>query len=446
MYSPLQQLVGGFGPRPSTALPMRQFSRPFASVEQATLALTPNLFRAANELHVIYGTAPAVILANLLAVVAFAAAGNCRICDHRGNPMSLALHVDCVGLPLNGKSDAYKYFMRSTREAMQVWPHEWRFANTNQSTLLRRIRKGATYGFLAMDEGLSYLNSQLSRNFDLLTSLYEGDVPPFARSDEAYKAGEKVPESIVFGTCVNAQPVFYASWLDKHKKDALGSGYLYRKLIFRSDDKAQPGTSLQTEVALSVFDLRIIEMVTAAVQKLTSMEPSELPPLSVSSEAEQILSQAIHAYRCYAEAYLPPRDAEVFAVRLAANVRRIAGGMHLFENYLGAVSADTMGRAVTIGEFATVCWFEMVFPITLPPQEVTDAYRLEHHLQSNYGSLTKTDLLDTAVNFDWTKPRMERAIQALCGSGRALSIPRIKRGRRCVMIELQGVYPLLGNI
>ncbi len=446
MYPPVQLLGGGFGPRLSTALPTLQLSRPFASVEQATCALTPSLFRAANELRLIYGTAPAAILANLLAVIAFAAAGTYRICDHRGNPMSLALHVDFVGPPLNGKSEAFKRFMRSTQEAMQGWPHEWRFANTNQSTLLRRIRKGATYGFLGMDEGMSFLKSQLSSSFDLLTNLYDGDVPPFARSDEAYKAGDKAPESIVFGTCVNTQPIFYAQWLEKHKTDSLGSGYLYRKLIFRSDDKAQPGTSMQPEVALSVLDVRIIEMVTAAVRAMTSMQPSQLPTLSVSSEAEQVLCQAIPAYRSYAEAHLPPRDAEVFAVRLAANVRRIAGGMHLVENYSGAVSADTMARAVTIGEFATVCWFEVVFPITPPPQEITDAYRLEHHLQCNYGGLAKTDLLDTAVNFDWSKNRMERAIQALCGSGRALSIPRIKRGRRCVMIELQGLFPLLRNI
>lgn len=447
MYYPVHHQAWGFGPSHSSTPYNLHFARPFAGVEQATCALTPSLCRAANEMRLIYGTAPAAILANLLGAIAFAAAGTCRISDQRGNSMSLSLHVDFVGLPLSGKSDAYNRLLRSIREGMRSWPHQWLFGDITPSDLLRTIRRGSIYGFLGMDEGMSHLESPLSKRFDMLSNLNAGDVPPFSRSDESRKTTTKAPETIVFGTCVNTQPVFYTPWLDKHREKALGSGYLFRKLIFRSDEEAQPGTSLQPEVALSVLDVRIIEMVADAVQKMTNMEPSQLPVLSVAAEAEQVLSHAIQTYCRYAEARLPPRDSKVFAVRLAANVRRIAGGMHTLENYTGAVSADTMARAVTIGEFAAVCWFEVVFPVTLPPQEIMDADRLEYHLQSNYGSVPRTDLLDSAVNFDWSKKRMELAIQALCGSGRALSIPRIKRGRRIVMIELQRTHPLLlGNI
>lgn len=447
MYPIVQHQGWGFGPSHPAALPTQHFSRPFAGVQEATYALTPSLFRAANELRAIYGTAPAAILANLFAVIAFAAAGNCRICGHNGNPMSLALHVDLIALPLSGKSDAYNRLIHPVREGMRGWPHQWQFGDITPSTLLRTIRQGAVYGFLGMDEGMSYLESLLSKKFDVLSNLHAGDVPPFSRSDESRKTNAKAPQSIIFGTCVNTQPIFYTPWLEKHKERALGSGYLYRKLIFRSDEKAQAGTSQQPEVALSVLDVRVIEMVTDAVQKMMNMEPNQLPVLAVSAEAEQVIAQATQMFCRFAEQHLPPRDAEVFAVRLAANVRRIAGCMHTFENYPGAVSADTMARAVTIGEFAAACWLEMVFPFTLPPQEIMDAHQLELHLQRHQGRMSRTDLRDIAPNFNWSEKRMESAVLALCGNGRALSIPRIERGRRRVMIELQGAHPLLlGNI
>lgn len=446
MYNAIQHQARGFGPGTAAHF-LRPYERPFAGSKEATESLTPRLFGAAQEVCVIYGTAPAAVLANLLAAAAFVAAGSYRICDHRGNSMSLSLQVDFVGLPLNGKSDALKRLTSPIRECMRGWPHKWLFANITPSALNRCILKGTTYGFLCMDEGMSFLKSSLSSSFDLLNNLADGVVPSFMRSEDVRSTGAIAPESIIFGTCVNTQPIFYTPWLKKHREEALGSGCLYRKLIFRSDEKAERGTHLQPERALYDYDLRVTEIAAEALQRLQTMEPSQLPALPVSSEAEQILAQAIARYCHFAQAQLSPREAEVFAIRLAANVRRIAGVMHVFENYAGAVSAETMTRAVTIGEFAAVCWIEEVFPYVPPPQMILDSYQLERFLQSCGGRMARTDLHAFAPNFGWEEKRMAEAILALCGSGRALSGPRIDRGRSRVTIELQGTHPLLlGNL
>lgn len=447
MYNTNQYQAQSFGPGFSAGHSLQLNGRLFASIKEATESLTPRLFGAAQEVCLIYGTAPAAVLANLLAAAAFVAAGSYRICDHRGNSMSLSLQVDFVGLPLNGKSDAFNRLTSPIRECMRGWPHKWLFANITPSALNRCILKGTTYGFLGMDEGMSFLKSSLSSSFDLLNNLADGVVPSFMRSEDVRSTSAMAPESIIFGTCVNTQPIFYTPWLKKHREEALGSGCLYRKLIFRSDEKAERGTQLQPERALCDYNLRVAEITAETLQRLRKMEPNKLPTLPVSPEAEQILAQAIERYCRFAQAHLSPREAEVFSIRLAANVRRIAGVMHVFENYAGAVSAETMARAVTIGEFATVCWLQEVFPYVPPPQEVLDSYPLERFLQSCGGQMGRTDLRDFAPNFGWDEDRMTDAIIALCGSGRALSIPRIVRGRRRVMIELQGTHPLLlGNL
>jgi hypothetical protein len=444
---PLQNFGPNFGtPQPPASRPSTGYGHP--STWQAINALTPGLFRVANEQRAIYGSVHEAILVNLLGKVSFAASGNFRIRGHNGKAMPLTLHLRFAGPPLSGKTDTHDRFNAPVIEAMKGWKKRWLFDNVTPATLLRRIRSGSVFSMLSMAEGRGHLgdqvNGMLSRAFEELNELYDSHVPALDRADDDDELVANAPDSAIVVTCVNVQNDKHRAWLDKHGQDARGSGNLYRLLMMETNEVAVEGAgSQQREVALLDYDQRIVELIGSARLNLAATSASQLPVIDVLLEAEMVLRQAQERFVQMPGPFLPPNDARVFAVRLAANTRRIAGCMHVFERCEGALSVDTMRRATTIAECFAAHWLSAVFP----PKPVPDAVQRGQHLldalhkaarQSGMGapSWREADIVALAPNWGWSKAEMKAAITAICGAGFAQVVPRIENGRRVIKLEL----------
>ncbi|WP_158898894.1 DUF3987 domain-containing protein [Burkholderia sp. L27(2015)] len=453
MHYPVNPFGGGFMPS-QTPVANPRFGYGPTLTSQAINALTPTLFRAAIEQRAIFGSTEEAILANLLGATSFAAAGNSRIRGHNGKPMLLGLHIRFVGPPLSGKTDAHDRSNNPIDEGMRGWKKTWRFSNVRPPTLIRKIRGGAVFSMLSMSEGRAHLGDPLSFEFALLSDLYDGQVPAFSRADDDDDAVANAPDSAIFVKCVNVQSDRHREWLKKHGEEATGSGYQYRELVLETDQRAVEGVGRQQpEVALLEYDRRIGELIASARRKLEAMSASQLPVIDVPLESEQILRQALEHFRGMARLFLPLNEVEVFAVRLAANTRRIAGCMHVFEGYEGGVSADTMVRAVTIAECFGAHWLASVFPPKPIPEAVQRAQHLLDSLRAwarqagvQFPSWKKSDIEVWAPNFGWTRAEMNEAIMWICEQGFAQVVPRTEKGRRVVKLELiaPNIFPLVG--
>ncbi|MEX3973543.1 DUF3987 domain-containing protein [Paraburkholderia caribensis] len=415
------------------------------TLQQAISALTPRMYRAAHECHAIYGAGYGAVLANLLGKVSFAVSSNFRIRGHNGKSMPLSLHIRFAGARLSGKTEAHDRFIAPINNAMKSWKKRWLFSNVRPPTLLRKIRAGAAWSMLSMSEGRGHLADSLSRSFEDLSDLHDSNMPPFDRADDDDEdLVENAPDSAIFVTCVNVQDDKNREWLDKHGKSAIESGYLFRLLMMESDELAIEGAGeQQPEFALLDYDDRIVELIASGLIKLRATPANRLPEIKVEPAAEQVLQQAQERFKFMASAMLPERDTIVFAVRLAANARRIAGCTHVFEGYEGAVSPDTMARAVMIAEYFGTCWLATVFPPKPVPAVAQRGRRLLDHLhgcarQAGLHTLSgpKADVEALAPNFGWTKAEMVEAITWICGQGFAQIVPRRENGRRVIKFEL----------
>jgi len=386
-------------------------------------------------------------MVNLFAHVSFAASGNFRIRGHNGTPMPLTLHLRFAGRTLSGKSATHDRFSASLIEAMTGWKKRWRFNNVTSPALLRKIRGGSVLSLLSMAEGRGHLNDQvsgqLSRAFQELNDLYDSNVPAFDRADDDDdEMVAKAPDSAIFVTCVNVQNDKHRAWLDKHAQDAIGSGYLYRLLMMEANEVAVEGAgSQQPEMALLDYDQRIVELIASARLKLESTSANRLPVIDIPPDVERILRSAQERFILMASSVLPPDDAHVFAIRLAANTRRIAGCMHVFERFEGSISVDTMTRATTVAECFAAHWLATVFP----PKPMSDAVQRGQCLLDALHNWARhmwfpcwreSDLVVRAPNFGWSKPEMRAAITLICGQGFARVVTRIENGRRVIMLEL----------
>lgn len=415
------------------------------SLHQAISALTPRMYRAAHECHAIYGAGYGAVLANLLGKVSFAVSSNFRIRGHNGRSMPLSLHIRFAGARLSGKTEAHDRFIAPIDEAMLGRKKPWLFDNVRLPTLLRKIRAGSVLTMLTMQEGRGHLESTLSRSFQDLSDLYDAKVPSFARSDDDDdELIENAPDNAIFVTCVNVQDDKNREWLDNHGKSAIESGYLFRLLMMESDELAIEGAGgQQWEFALLDYDHRIDQLIASGLIKIADTPVNRLPEIKVEPAAEQILQQAQQRFKILASAMLSERDTIVFAVRLAANARRIAGCMHVFEGYEGAVSPDTMARAVMMAEFFGERWLAVVFPPKLAPEPEQRGQRLldclyAHAYQAGLlaPSARESDIKALAPNFGWSKAEMVEAMTWICGRGFAQVVPRTENGRRVLKFEL----------
>ncbi|HDR9192141.1 TPA: DUF3987 domain-containing protein [Burkholderia vietnamiensis] len=415
------------------------------SLHQAISALTPRMYRAAHECCSIYGAGYGAVLANMLGKVSFAVSGNFRIRGHNGRSMPLSLHIRFAGARLSGKTEAHDRLIAPILAVMKGWKKSWLFSDVLPPTLIRKIRGGAVLTMLTMQEGRGHLDSKLSRTFQDLSDLYEATIPPFARADDDDDdLIEHAPDSAIFVTCVNVQDDKNREWLDKYGKSAIESGYVFRLLMMESDELANEGAGeQQPEFALLDYDHRIIELITSGLIKLKDTPVNQLPEIKVAPEAEQVLQQAQERFKFMASAMLSPRDVIVFAVRLAANARRIAGCMHAFEGYDGAVSPDTMARAAMIAEFFGERWLAVVFPPKPVPEAEQRGQRLfdslyAHACQAGLHapSARESDIKALAPNFGWSKAEMTEAMTWVCGRGLAQVVPRTENGRRVLKFEL----------
>ncbi|MDR5879643.1 DUF3987 domain-containing protein [Caballeronia sp. LZ032] len=414
------------------------------SQSQAVSALSPNLYRSVCECHAIYGAGYGASLANILGKVSFAVSGNFRICGNNGRSMPLSLHIRFAGARLSGKSEAHLRLNAPVAEAMKGWKKPWLFDNVLPPTLLRKLRAGSVLAMLSMQEGRGHLAGALSRSFQDLSDLYDSNMPSFDRADDDEELAGHALESAILVACVNVQDDAHRKWLESYGQDAMASGYLFRLLMIECDELAIEGAGAQQpELALLNYDDRIIELITSARVKLKSMAADKLPVIDVAPEAEQILRKAKECFRAMSGKALSPRDTIVFSARLCANARRIAGCMHVFEGYEGAVSADTMARAVTIAEYFGACWLATVFP----PKPLSAAVQRGRHLlatlvtwvrQSQQSSLSwrEADIVALAPNYGWSKAEMKEAMMWMCCAGFAQILPRTENGRRVIKFEL----------
>ncbi|PXW26449.1 DUF3987 domain-containing protein [Paraburkholderia caballeronis] len=416
-----------------------------SSLEQSIDALTSDLYRTACECRAIHGPGYGAVLANLLGNVSFAVASNFRIHGDNGRSMPLSLHLRFAGARLSGKSAAHVRFNAPIVEAMKDWKKRWLFDNTTRAAYLRRIRAGSVWTMFSMSEGRGHLADRFSRSFQDFSDLYDTTVPQFDRADDDDDMlAERAPDSALLVTCVNVQDDAHRSWLDRYGEEAMASGYLFRLLMMETDELAIEGAAgLQQEYALLDYDHRIGELIASGLLKLKKMSVDKLPVIEVSPDAEQVLRQARVCFQSMPGPVLSSRDAIVFAVRLAANARRIAGCMHVYEGYEGAVTADTMARAVTIAKYFGACWLSTVFP----PKPVPDAvlrgqYLLDYlHRQAiqfgmQFPSWRESDIVALAPNFGWNKAQIREAIRLICGRGLARVMPRTENGRRIIKLEL----------
>ncbi|MDR5855505.1 DUF3987 domain-containing protein [Caballeronia sp. LZ062] len=450
MNHPAYPTGGGFMPSPNFG-PKSQLKNHVPpgyvapSLQLAISALTPRMYRAAHECCTIYGAGYGAVLANMLGNVSFAVAGNFRIRGHNGRSMPLSLHIRFAGAPLSGKTEAHDRFIAPIEEAMKGWKKPWLFSDVRPPTLVRKTRAGSVLTMLSMQEGRGHLDGPLSRSFQDLSDLYDAKIPPFARADDDDDhLIEHAPNSAIFVTCVNVQDDKNREWLDKYGKSAIESGYLFRLLMMESDELATEGTAEhQPEFALRDYDDRIVELITNGMIKLRDTPVNRLPEIMVEPATEHVLRQAQERFRFMASATLPERDVIVFGVRLAANARRIAGCMHVFEHYEGPVSADTMSRAAMIAEYFGACWLATVFrPKPLPEADQRGGHLLEYlcscarQVGQQMLSCRKADIEALAPNFGWSKANIGEAITWMCGHGFAHVVPRIENGRRIIKLEL----------
>lgn len=415
------------------------------SLHQAISALTPRMYRAAHECHAIYGAGYGAILNNLLGKVSFAVSGNFRIRGHNGKSMPLSLHIRFAGARLSGKTEAHDRFIAPINKGMDGWKKRWLFKDVLPPTLIRKIRSGAVWSMLSMSEGRGHLAATLSRSFDELSELYDLKIPSLDRADDDdEELVENAPDSAIFVTCVNVHDDKNRDWLDNYGKSAIESGYLFRLLMMESDELANEGTrGQQPEVALLDYDDRIGDLIANGLNKLKDTPVDRLPEIEVDPGAEQVLRQAQERFSFMASVMLSARDTTVFAVRLAANARRIAGCMHVFEGYGGAVSPDTMARAATIAEHFGERWLAAVFPPKAVPEAEQRGQCLldclfAHACQAgpHAPSARESDIKALAPNFGWSKAEMVEAITWICGRGFAQVVPRIENGRRVLKFEL----------
>lgn len=447
MNPPVQHLGGGI--MPSQTYPSTQYGdysaagSSFPTATQAIEWLTPNLYRVAAELRAITGATPEAVLANLLGSVSFAVSGNFRVRKHDGQTMPLSLHIQFAGPPLSGKSAAHDRLHAPIAEAMRDCENAWQFADVQPSTLLRKIRDGSTFGLLSMAEGRRYLRGKLSTAFEDLSDLYDGNVPAFHRADDG-ESLSNAPQNAIFVVCVNVQSGPLHAWIEKHAQSSAESGYLYRQLILETCQTAMNGVGAQQpEVELLRYDDRMRELIGSSLSRLKTMQVTELPIIELEADTQMVLQQALVCFRSMASGALSHGDAEVFAVRLVANMRRIAACLHVYEGYTQAISLDTMQRAGKIAQcfgahwMACMCSRKQMSDAIVRGQRLLDAM---HGWARQSGvqmlSMREADILVLAPNFGWSKAEMKSAITTICGHGLAQVVPRIENGRRVIKLEL----------
>ena len=447
MNFPAQQFGGGFMPSqtyPSTRYgDYSSFGLGSPTASQAIEWLTPGLYRAAAELRAITGATPEAVLANLLGSVSFAVSGGYRVRAHNGQTMPLSLHIQFAGPPLSGKSAAHDRLIKPIVEAMRDWKKAWQFADIQPSTLLRKIRGGSVFALLSMAEGQRYLRGKLSLAFEDLNDLYDGHMPAFNRADD-HESEWNAPQSAVLVVCVNAQSEPLRAWLERYVKPAAESGYLYRQLILTTLQTATDGVgSRQPASELVRHDRRIRELILISLSSLGTIQANCLPTIEMRPCAEAVLHKSLAGFRSMASEVAPRYDAEVFAVRLAANMRRIAACLHVYEGYAHSISSETMQRAAQIARCFGAHWLASVSQPKQTPDEVVRGQRLLdtlHGLARQSGSLMpswrEADILVLAPNFGWSRAEMKSAITSICGHGLAQIVPRIENGRRVIKLEL----------
>ncbi len=414
------------------------------NASQAINALTESLYRVARECCDIYGAGPSTVLANLLGSVSYAAASNSRTGDGKGRSNPLTLFIHHAAEPLSGKSTTFDRLSDPIVKATKGSKACRSFDDITLPALRRKLRAGAVLSRLGTAEALGYFKSQLSHTYAPLNELHDGKVPPLDRADDDENISVDAPDTAIFVICVNVQVEAYRRWLAKHADDAIASGYLFRVLITETGELANEGSGgQQPEVALVDYDKRIGQLIASARANLETMSVSQLPVLEAEAEAEKILRDSIEHFEYMASVALPGRNALVFAVRLIANARRIAGCMHVFEGYEGLVSVETARRALTIAEYFGAQWLATVFPPKPLPEAMLRAQRLLDFLYErryqNYrqsGSWRKAELQKMAPNFGWTPAQMNEAIRWICGQKLAQVVTRIENGRSVDMLEL----------
>ncbi|VWC75927.1 hypothetical protein BLA9940_04452 [Burkholderia aenigmatica] len=415
---------------------------------QAIKHLTPRLFRAANEFRTNYGATYEAIMVNLLGPVSLVAAGNNCICDHNGNPMLLSLLLRLAAPPLSGKSSAYDRFYAPVIEGMKGWKKPWRFDNVTVPAFHRKVRRGSVLIAHSTAEASRYLKSPLSRAFSEWSDFYDGNIPPFDRADDDDSDVANAPDSAIVVSWTSAQTDQSDVWQVKYGQEAMASGYQLRVLMMATNQTAVEGArDRQSDEALLDYDQRIVELAASTCFNLGKMSAKQLPVLEVSPEAEQILRQRQYRFEEMAKGAFDSQYERVFAVRLAANARRIAGCMHVFEGYEGPVTADTMDRAAEIAECFGAHWLAIVCPPKPIPEDEQRAYRLAADLRSRiyWGEpweLThrESKIIASAPNFGWTRAQMTKALTLICGWGWATAKQPTIKGREVNVIELNPYY------
>lgn len=297
----------------------------------------------------------------------------------------------------------------------------WLAEDTTIQALRRRLHKVWPSAGIVLDEGARFFTSTLSRAFADFCTLSDARL---ARNDRVTTGSESVARAF-FSKVIASQRMPLFAFLKGYGKTAFETGSLARVQLFDVTASIPPripdGRAMRTE-ALCALDDRVLFLKRDARKRMKN-GVFELVVIDVSDEADALLAGVPLQIKARTAANHYSLDMGPYLLRLPILIVRIAGVLHRFEGYSGAISADTMRSAIEIGFWLAQQTNDVLIRCHEPsPEERGDmdavVYMLRTYVyQHRRPFIARSELWDMAPSFGLDEARCKRAIQYLCQVG-----------------------------
>lgn len=294
----------------------------------------------------------------------------------------------------------------------------WLAEDTTIQALRSRLHKVWPSAGIVLDEGIRFFTSTLSRAFADFCTLSDSRL---ARNDRM-KTGSESVERAFLSMLIAAQPAPLYAYLKEHGQKAFDTGFLARLQLFDARSPISPrvpdGRAIQNE-ALSALDERVFFLKRDARKRMQN-GVFDAVVIDLSEGADALLAGVPLRIQAGTVARRYSPDMESYLLRLPIQIVRIAGVLHRFEGYSGAISADTMRCAIEIGFWLAQQTNDVLIRCHEPsPGERADmdtvVYMLRNYAyQHRRPFIARSELWDIAPSFGLDETRCKRAIHSLC--------------------------------
>ena len=314
------------------------------------------------------------------------------------------------------------------------------YNNSTIEALLYGLHTNLPSAGIVSDEGNTILNGRISADLASLNSLWSGSTLHVdRRGSESYVLSDA---RLTIGVMV--QPEALDKFLDGKGDGARDLGFLARCLV-AYPVSTQGGRFIQNQTQTwehrAAFEVRMKDFLD---QNLLRVGEGKIGRQIVEFSIEAQL-RWVAAFNNIEAALAPGgwlADINDYASKIAESIARIAANFHVFSGFEGAVSLDTMNRAIAVAHWYAEEFKRLFAPAPEMPRDQSDAHLLElwlaDYFYRNNGAryLKKNDIRQFGPNQLRNKSRLDAALFILSCERRAW----IVKDRKTTLVELNMQY------